>query len=170
MSTVALRYDGWVREPIMLKWQITSQESGETRVRLKGDITERVSFDDLDLEGDHIVLVPDGIRYINSTGVKRLLKFMEVCCDTAKVTLERCSPAIVAQLNLVPRLADCVSVRSVIAPLECVECVAVNDVLVELGDAVEPPELPARECAVCGAKMQLAELEERYFSFMSSKE
>jgi len=29
----------------MLKWQVTSQESGETRVRLKGDITERARLE-----------------------------------------------------------------------------------------------------------------------------
>jgi hypothetical protein len=153
----------------MLKWQVTSRETEETRVRLKGEITERVTFDAIDLEGDRIVLVPDGVRYINSTGVKRLLRFLEGCCERASVELERCSPAMVAQLNLVPRLADCVRVRSVIAPLECADCVAVADILVEVSEGSAPPVLPERQCEVCGAGMQLAELEERYFAFLSSK-
>jgi len=154
----------------MLEWSVISKSPQETRMRLKGDITERVTFDDLELEGATVVLVPDGIRYVNSTGVKRFLEFLENCCKTSNVALERCSPSIVAQLNLVPRLADCVHVRSVIAPLECAECVAVRDILVELERGAGPPEVEERACDVCGAPMLLAELEERYFAFLHVKE
>lgn len=153
----------------MLEWTIITKSDEEVCVRLKGDITERVTFDDLELDRAHVVLVPDGIRYVNSTGVKRLLEFLEDCRRHASVELERCSPAIVAQLNLVPRLADCVQVRSVIAPLECAECVAVRDVLVTLRPGAGAPEVAELACEVCGAPMLLAELEERYFAFSHDK-
>ncbi len=154
----------------MLEWTIITKSDDELRVRLKGDITERVTFEDLELDRSSAVLVADGIRYVNSTGVKRLLEFLDDCRRHARVVLERCSPAIVAQLNLVPRLAECVEVRSVIAPLECAECVAVRDVLVTLRSGAGLPEVPELACEVCGAPMLLAELEERYFSFSHDRE
>ena len=147
----------------MFEWTINSPAAGLTEVRLKGEITEQVDFSKLELAGTDIFLIGDGVRYINSTGVKRLLAFLEELAGRATLHAVRWSPALVAQLNHMPRLAANLEIESVIAPLECSECVAVVDVLVEVAGSA--PIVAARACEVCGAKMQLAELERRYFAF-----
>ena len=150
----------------MLEWEISQGEANEERVRLKGAITEQACFDDLVLEGDRLVLVADGIRYINSTGLQRLWKFLEPLAARCTIEVERCSPALVTQLNLMPALADCLRVRSIIAPLECKECVAETDILLHVPSAGGIPAVPPRRCEVCGDAMVLGELVERYFSFL----
>jgi len=150
----------------MLEWTIKQTEGEPLSIRFRGAITEAACFDDLAVDGTHVVLVVDGIRYINSTGLQRLWAFLEPLAKRCSVVLERCSPAIVVQLNMMPALADCVKVRSVIAPLECAECIAETDVLITI-DGGGPPVFTARACEVCGGAMVLSELEERYFAFLS---
>ena len=155
----------------MLEWTLDSPVGAVlARVRLKGEITEAVHFDGRHIDADEVVLVGDGVRYINSTGVKRLLEYLEQQARRGHVVAERWSPALVAQLNLMPRLASCVSIRSVIAPLECRECVAMVDILVDVDGAQRVPALPARRCEVCGGEMELAELEGRYFAFLTASD
>lgn len=149
----------------MFVWQNVG-DPGQPRVRLRGAIDERACFDGLAGEAAELVLVADGVRYINSTGLKRFWAFLEPLAQRCTVVLERCSPAFVTQLNLTPALADSVRVRSLIAPLECTECVAEADILVEIPPEGGEPTVPSRTCEVCGAAMVLAELEERYFAFL----
>jgi hypothetical protein len=149
----------------VLEWTVEGGPD-EMRVRLNGEVTERVSFDALQLEAPRVVLIADGLRFINSVGVQRLHAFLQALTKRSRVFAERCSPSFVTQLNLMPSLSECMTVRSVIAPLECMECVAETDILIAVGAGPEPPEVPARRCEVCGAALVLAELEERYFAFL----
>ncbi len=149
----------------MLEWTIERVDGAPISIRFKGAITEAACFDELAVVGTEVVLVVDGVRYINSTGLQRLWGFLEPLAKRCRIQLDRCSPAVVVQLNMMPALADCVNVRSVIAPLECTECIAETDVLIEVDEGA--PAIPARACEVCGAKMVLAELEQRYFAFLS---
>ncbi len=155
----------------MLEWTLDSPAGAvPARVRLKGEITEAVQFDHHQIDAAELVLIGDGVRYINSTGVKRLLEYLEGQARRGRVIAERWSPALVAQLNLMPRLAQCVQIRSVVAPLECRDCVAMVDILVDVDGAVRVPALPQRHCEVCGGEMELAELEGRYFAFLTAHE
>ena len=151
----------------MLEWDIESSPNGgdSTRIRLRGAIDERTRLEDIPLGGDPLVLIADGIRYINSTGLRRLWAFVEPIAQRRPIAVERCSPALVGQLNLTPALAESLTVRSIIAPLECTECVAETDVLLPVPER-GVPAVPARRCEICGAEMVLAELEERYFAFL----
>ena len=151
----------------MLQWIPEADDDGEqARIRLRGTINERTTFDEWAVDGPRLVLIADGVRYINSTGLKRFWAFLQPLTTRYAIRFERCSPALVAQLNMMPALAESVSVRSLIAPLECTECVAETDVLVEVSDGQPRPSVPARTCEICGAPMVLAELEERYFAFL----
>lgn len=150
----------------MLEWTIEQADGAPLSIRFKGAITEAACFDDLTVDGTQVVLVVDGVRYINSTGLQRWWAFLEPLAKRCTVVLDRCSPAIVVQLNMMPALADCVSVRSIIAPLECTECIAETDVLLRLADG-GVPDIPARTCEICGGDMVLSEPAERYFAFLS---
>jgi len=153
----------------MLTWDVSRDQDGVVRLRLKGAITEAVTFDDLAREleaaGPHVVLIGDGVRYINSVGVKRLWRFLASLAERGRVDLERCSPSLCAQLNLVPALTACVRVVSIIAPLECTECIAETHILLDMPATGGTPDVPAYPCPVCGAVMELAELEQLYFAF-----
>jgi len=150
----------------MLECEIVHEDGDHALIRLRGAITEVARFDTLEVEGDRIVLIADGLRYINSSGLQRLWEFLRPLAQRCVIEIERCSPALVTQLNLMPALADCCRVRSIIAPLECTECVAETDILVQVPDAGGVPAVPARRCEVCGGAMELAELEDRYFAFL----
>jgi hypothetical protein len=149
----------------VLEWTVSAPEGDRATVRLRGAITEAASFEQLALSAAQVVLVADGIRYINSTGLQRLWGLIEPLARRCSIEVERCSPALVAQLNMMPALAACVRVTSIIAPLECSQCVAEADTLLPVGDG--PPTVPPRRCEVCGGDMVLAELEERYFAFLA---
>jgi len=156
----------------MIEWSERLREDGAVEVRLRGSITEVADFSGLsDLSfgsgGARVALVADGVRFINSTGVLRFGDALARLAASATVTLERCSPTMVAQLNMIPSLLEGVTVSSVMAPLECSECVAEVTTLIQLNDAGGVPEVPARACEVCGSPLQLAELESRYFAFLS---
>ena len=149
----------------MLEWKISTGDDGQLQVRLSGDLTEKVDVSELIIDAGAVTFIADGIRHINSQGVKRLLDFVKELAARARIRASRCSPSFVHQLNMVPELARCLTVVSVIAPMECTECVAEADTLVTLPARGEMPALAARPCEICGAAMELAELEERYFAF-----
>lgn len=148
----------------MLEWSTRTRDDGTLEVRLTGDLTEKVDLGELRIDGDAVLFIADGVRHINSQGVQRLFHFIKALAENTRIEVARCSPSFVHQLNMVPELAHCVSVRSVIAPMECTECVAETDTLVRL-DGHGIPNMADRACEVCGATMELAELEERYFAF-----
>lgn len=154
----------------MLEWKISKGGDGQLQVRLSGDLTEKVDFSELAIDAGAVTFVADGIRHINSQGVKRLFDFVKELAQRAQIRASRCSPSFVHQLNMVPELARCLTVVSVIAPMECTECVAEADTLVSLPANGEMPVLAPRACEVCGAAMELAELEERYFAFAVAPE
>jgi len=148
----------------MLEWSTRTGEDGVLAVRLSGDLTEKVDLAELHIDDGTVLFIVDGVRHINSQGVQRLFHFIKALAERATIEVARCSPSFVHQLNMVPGLAQHVRVRSVIAPMECTECVAEADTLV----AVDGPGIPTMEpraCEVCGAAMELAELEDRYFAF-----
>lgn len=149
----------------MLEWQTSTGGDGGVEIRLSGDLTEKVDLSELEITGDSVLLIADGVRHINSQGVKRLFDFIKTLAETTKISVSRCSPSFVHQLNMVPGLVQFIEIRSVIAPLECTECVAEADTLVPVNGEARLPQLPNRACEICGADMELAELEERYFAF-----
>jgi CheY-like chemotaxis protein len=112
-----------------------------------------------------LVLDLEHVRAINSAGVRKLIELVEHMDDEVVVVAERCSPIVVGQLNLLPVLARRLSVRSVIAPMECSDCLGQRDVMVEVS-AGRRPDLPQLDCERCGAPMELADLPERYFAFL----
>ena len=150
----------------MIEWTVARRPNGEVEIRLRGSITEVADFSPLTVDAPRIVLVADGLRFINSTGTLLLQKLLERLRKTSEIAFERCSPTLVAQFNMVPSLAEQGLIRSVITPLECGECVAEADALLDVSTATGIPALPERACEVCGAAMELAELEARYFGFL----
>src|SRR5262245_55168049 len=98
-----------------------SELDGELLVELSGELDEsaqlarqllprlrgRVRFDLGDL------------RRINSVGVRDWVELQEALGDRAEVELDRCSSAIVAQMNMIYNFRGRARVRSFLAPYVC---------------------------------------------------
>lgn len=150
----------------MLKWKVTPR-GGDTHVVLDGDINEATGFGELkDLRG-RVLFDMEAVRRINSFGVRELVDFLIALGKSCSVEAERCSPAIVSQLNMLPVLSNNLKVRSLIAPLECPECFSEGEVMVEIPLGAKKVKMPKKVCQACSKEMQLAEPEERYFAFLA---
>ena len=150
----------------MLNWKITSRGPDRTVVLLYGEITESVSFGELTQLRGRVVLDLAGIRRINSFGVREVLNFFEALQRTCQLEAERCSNAVVMQLNMLPEFTRHLRVRSILAPFECPRCLQEKELPVELGAPGQKPKLPAASCERCHIAMQLSEPEDRYFAFL----
>jgi hypothetical protein len=104
-----------------------------------------------------------GVRRINSFGVRELLNFFDHLRKSCQLEAERCSTAVVSQLNMLPEFSRRIRVRSILAPLECPQCLHEQEVAVDVSSG--HPKVPATRCDQCGQAMQLSEPEERYFAF-----
>lgn len=150
----------------MLHWTIESRTTGEIVVAFEGEITAHVSFETLSLRGRRVILDLAGVRRLNSQGVHQLLEFLQRVAESAPVEVERCSPAVILQLGMLPTMAALVSVRSLFVPLECARCSHEGDVLLEVPPSGRRPAVPETSCPECGAAMVLAEPPERYFAWL----
>ncbi len=150
----------------MLNWKITSRGADRTVVLMYGEITEAVSFGELTKLNGRVVLDLAGVRRINSFGVRELLNFFDGLQRTCQLEAERCSTAIVTQLNMLPEFTRNLKVRSILAPMECPRCTHEQEVAVEMTTTGRRPTLPPTSCDRCHTAMQLAEPEERYFAFL----
>jgi predicted nucleic acid-binding Zn ribbon protein len=147
----------------MLHWKISARGGSGTHVMLYGEINEATSFGELKLLKGRVVMDFAGVKRINSFGVRELINFLEALRQAAQVDAERCSPALVNQLNMLPELVRKVTVRSIVAPVECAKCFHEHEIVVQLPLGA----LPTSRCEDCGGTMQLSEPPERYFAFMS---
>ena len=153
-----------------LKWSV--ELSGDVlTVHLNGDIDENADLYDLhpQLRGK-VVLDLGGVRRINSAGVREWVNFIhEAEPLTDGISLLKCSPAIVMQMNMISNFRGTANVSSFFAPLVCPACHIERDELIELTPelaAALPGELPEFKCPKCGALLELDDIPERYFAFL----
>lgn len=142
-------------------------KAGRTSVVLAGEVTEGTDFSVL---GRHL---PDdfafdlsGISRFNSFGVLNWTRFLGQLRDAGKkFTLERCSPAVVAQLNMIANFAAGAEVRSIQAPFFCDSCKAEHTVELDLGpDAFSKLEAN-HNCPRCGESMEFDDVAATYLFF-----
>lgn len=147
----------------MIRWTVTDREDGGVDVCMDGEITETVDFDQITKRSSgRIMLDLDGVRRINSFGVRNVLEFLRA--QDELVDVERCRPVMVQQLGMIPELSARVRVRSLYVPFECPRCFAAHEEIVTMGRG--RPRLEPPQCPTCRAPMQLAEPEDRYFAFL----
>ncbi len=155
----------------MLRWRI-GHAGGRTTVTLIGVLDEDVDLRPLiELTGE-VAIDLSGVHRISSTGVREWIDFMRILSDRCRVFLVACSPASVIQLNLIANFRGRARVESFIAPYECTCCGAEREVLLDATAAARTmiagrtaPQVPALSCQ-CGSTMELAELPERYLTFL----
>ncbi|HTJ44969.1 MAG TPA: hypothetical protein VL463_22835, partial [Kofleriaceae bacterium] len=111
------------------------------------------------------------IERINSCGVRDWVNWLgKLEGNNTKVVLVECSPAIVAQINLVNNFTGSGVVKSFYVPYFCPECDEEKVLLVEAGDMGPPPhEPPTCRCDECDLVMDFDDMPDSYFAFLSNQ-
>src|SRR5439155_2174859 len=156
------------------KFQSSVQHRGDmSYVKLGGVIDE-----DNEL-GELVDKIPTGtavidlgeVERINSCGVRDWVNWLtKLEGQGARSVLVECSPAIVAQINLVNNFTGSGVVKSFYVPYFCPECDEEKVLLVEAGDMGPPPhEPPTCRCDECDLVMDFDDMPDSYFAFLSNQ-
>lgn len=156
------------------KFQHTVQQRGDfSYVKLGGVIDE-----DNEL-GELVEKIPNGtavidlgeVERINSCGVRDWVNWLsKLETNGTRSVLVECSPAIVAQINLVNNFTGSGVVKSFYVPYFCPECDEEKVLLVEAGDMGPPPhEPPTCRCDECDLVMDFDDMPDSYFAFLSNQ-
>ena len=137
-------------------------------IELHGRIDERADLTRLAEEiksSDNVRLDCFDIARVNSIGVRDWVNFIRALPATIRITMERCSPAMVAQFNMIKNFTGRAQVESVSAPFICDSCGQQTNLIVNVMDRIAP-RLRAPECSSCGVTMDF--LGHDYFAFLDS--
>ena len=142
-----------------------------TYVHLSGVIDEDNRLESLteQIEGSTVFIGLSGVSRINSCGVRDWINWLEALhCGDSRIALVDCSPAIVAQLNLVGNFAKGAFVLSAAGQYYCEPCQReeVRYFAAHALNLTPFPQAPTELCALCGAEMTFDDIEESYFSFL----
>jgi anti-anti-sigma regulatory factor len=144
-----------------------------TFVKLSGVIDEDNELADLTDKIPRGTAVIDlgEVERINSCGVRDWVNWLsQIETNNTKVVLVECSPAIVAQINLVNNFTGSGSVKSFYVPYFCPECDEEKVLLVESADMGPPPhEPPVCRCDECDLVMDFDDMPDSYFAFLANQ-
>lgn len=147
-------------------------QGGEwTYVRLSGVIDEDNRLRELvaQVSGPLLLIDLEAIQRINSCGVRDWVGWLDLVgrSETETILLD-CSPAIVAQLNLVGNFARHARVQSIRAPYYCESCDVEHSTVLDVPSLMgaDVPRAPSQSCPRCERPMAFDDIEESYFSFL----
>jgi anti-anti-sigma regulatory factor len=142
-------------------------------VKLAGVIDEDNELTELTdkIHGSTVVIDLGEVDRINSCGVRDWVNWLgRVEAKNVDVVLVECSPAIVAQINLVNNFTASGVVKSFYVPYFCPECDEEKVLLCETGDMGPPPhEPPICRCDECDLVMDFDDMPDSYFAFLANQ-
>jgi anti-anti-sigma regulatory factor len=144
-----------------------------TYVKLSGVIDEDNELGTLadKLSGGTAVIDVSEIERINSCGVRDWVNWLgRAEKGGARIVMVECSPAIVAQINLVNNFTGNGVVKSFYAPYFCPNCDLEKVLLVETRDVFgqNPFKAPSCRCDECDGPMDFDDMEDSYFAFLAN--
>ena len=156
------------------KFQASVQHRGDVSyVKLGGVIDEDNELSDLvdKIPAGTAVIDLGEIERINSCGVRDWVNWLsKLETSGTRSVLVECSPAIVAQINLVNNFTGSGVVKSFYVPYFCPECDEEKVLLVEAADMGPPPhEPPTCRCDECDLVMDFDDMPDSYFAFLSNQ-
>lgn len=156
------------------KFQATVHHRDDvTYVKLSGVIDEDNELTDLSdkIPPGTAVIDLGEVERINSCGVRDWVNWLNsVEKNNTSVVLVECSPAIVAQINLVNNFTGNGAVKSFYVPYFCPECDEEKVLLVETADMGPPPhEPPTCRCDECDLVMDFDDMPDSYFAFLGNQ-
>ncbi len=156
------------------KFQATVHQREEVSyVKVAGVIDEDNELGGLadKLGGTTAVIDLSEVERINSCGVRDWVNWLgKVEKAGARPVLVECSPAIVAQINLVNNFTGSGVVKSFYAPYFCPNCDLEKVLLVETRDLAGQAKFkaPTCRCDECDGPMDFDDMEDSYFAFLSN--
>ncbi|HEU4732116.1 MAG TPA: hypothetical protein VFT22_29680 [Kofleriaceae bacterium] len=156
------------------KFQSSIQHRSDiSYVKLGGVIDEDNELADLvdKIPSGTAVIDLGEIERINSCGVRDWVNWLSKLENNGtRSVLVECSPAIVAQINLVNNFTGNGVVKSFYVPYFCPECDEEKVLLVEASDMGPPPhEPPTCRCDECDLVMDFDDMPDSYFAFLSNQ-
>jgi anti-anti-sigma regulatory factor len=146
------------------------QRNDESNVRLAGILDEDNNLGELvgKVSAGRAVINLSGLERINSCGTRDWVNWLARLAEKGiQPVFVGCSPAIVAQLNLVKNFAGHGAVKSFQVPYHCPECDEEKLLLVDVADMGPAPHVPPDcRCDDCEAVMTFDDLAEAYFGFV----
>jgi ABC-type transporter Mla MlaB component len=150
-------------------WELFHEEDA-TRVALSGEITEDSDFGALlsQLSTPAVIVDLADVKRINSCGVREWINFVNaLSASSHSLALERCSVAIVNQLNMISNFRGNGRVLSVLAPYFCPRCDKERSRLIDLTAGSATNIEDSIPCPTCGSAMEFDDLPEHFLSFNS---
>lgn len=150
-----------------------SQKDGADIVRYIGPINEEAEVHLAQLApklGKKCIINLSQVAYVNSCGVRSWINFMREVDKNRDIVFEECTSEIVMQINMIPSFQGKAKVLSVFASYCCDKCSHRENVLFESGKNMPTSsdfELPEQKCKKCGSPMEMEELEDEFFGFLS---
>jgi serine/threonine protein kinase len=165
-SLVVLQGEGQAERQVGRRLRL--QEGPEPGyLKLEGEIDETSDLKTVFSRKGTVWLDLGEVNRINSVGIRKWLEAARFATPELTLVFERCSPAIVAQINMVPAFAAMGQVSSILAPYLCPSCGDESLELVSVTEETEGHEFPpARLCTNCGEALQFDELADEYFAFL----
>ena len=146
----------------------------ERHVVMSGQLDERA---DLGLVAEKIdgAVVFDlaSVSFINSIGVREWIRLLRTLHGKrVRVTLKRCSEAMVHQMNMIVETVQDAHVESFFVPYMCDVCGAEASMCIEVAPhkaLLEQLEAPSMVCPECSGRMSFSEIPARYLLFVSKE-
>jgi len=137
-------------------------------VAFEGTIDEFAQLPGPDSLGPAPVLDLAAIRRVNSLGVRKWIQFLAALSDRP-VTLQRCPPAMVEQLNSIRNFRGHATIQSVLLPYACDACSRVNYLPLDVGPNAISSVPETSRCEQCGAECDFDDLPDRYIAFTKNR-
>ena len=153
--------------------ELTSRD-GVSTLKLVGVVDEDNELVGLEnkLTGGPLVLDLSEIDRINSCGVRDWVNWLgRIEKNGARPVFISCSPAIVAQINLVHNFTAGGIVKSFYAPYYCPRCEKEKLLRLETRDLITLAPItsaPTCRCDECDGPMEFDDMEESYFAFLNN--
>jgi len=158
----------------MNKLEATIQKTeGATSIKLAGVLDEDNRLTELSdrVGAGRTVINLGDIDRINSCGIRDWVNWLAgLEARGIQPVFVECSPAIVAQLNLVKNFCGGGIVKSFYVPYHCPNCDEEKLLLLDVADIGPPPhEPPTCRCDDCESVMQFDDMPDQYFAFLTNR-
>ncbi len=150
------------------KFSFEVKDAGsEVTINFTGIIDEDVDFSQIKVEKKNAYVFNfDGVKGINSCGIREWVKFSESFDPATKLVYKNCTQIIIEQINMVAGFFRTGSqVLNFYAPYFCEKCDEERKILIDAGKVLSN-EAPGMKCPDCSGDMEFDALEEQYFRFL----
>ena len=138
--------------------------NGYTQLAIRGIVDETCDLRRIYMMGTAVHLDLSQVTQVNSGGVRTWIEAYQNRDPEVSILFEKCSPAVVSQINMVSIFSEHHEIRSILGPYYCPECdqESLREMTV---DEIRSGVPPRHACNECQVELEFDELPEEYFLF-----